>query len=379
MQARRARRVRAGCTGIFAALLAAVVCAAWGEGQPADAGPSLQPTSIDPPAPPGSTSPAIAAEDPTTVSREHEVIMTWLAPGEHGGRLSFSRLSGQTWSRPITIAEHVSALAPGDRPSLTVLETEAVRRTLIARLGDVVARSGDGGRTWTRLPASARPFASFAGGHEGGYVFWLAADGADSAKLLGSRILAGEALLDARVAGASSTAAAMTWDGPVVVYRDRSANGALDIATLHREDGQWTQPQILHADAWRPAETYKPQSGPQVTARRRQVAVAWYTEASDDPRVLVAFSSDAGRTFGEPVEVDARRSVRTPRDAVDVALDDHGHALVLWMTNVGAIDATLNLARVSPAGKRGQARAATDPRADPGQPPKGHAPDHPRR
>ena len=32
-----------------------------------DAGPSLALTSIDPPAPPGATSPALAAEDPTTI------------------------------------------------------------------------------------------------------------------------------------------------------------------------------------------------------------------------------------------------------------------------------------------------------------------------
>ena len=34
---------------------------------PVDAGPSLALTSIDPPAPPGATSPALAAEDPTTI------------------------------------------------------------------------------------------------------------------------------------------------------------------------------------------------------------------------------------------------------------------------------------------------------------------------
>jgi hypothetical protein len=248
--------------GIFAAMLAAVASLALGEGQPpkaktaaaqgatvrppetagepapVDASQSLAPTSIDPPAPPGSTFPALAAESPTTVTKEHEILMTWLAPGKSGGRLRFARLSEQTWSQPITVAEPVSALGPADRPSLTVIDTQAVRRTLIARTGDVVARSGDGGRTWTRLPAPALPFASFAGGDEGGYVFWLVADGDGSAKLMGSRVLAGETLLDPHVSGGSSTSAAMTWDGPVVVYRDRSAKEALGIAMVRRQDAQ---------------------------------------------------------------------------------------------------------------------------------------------
>jgi len=128
--------------------------------------PSESP-SIDPPAPRGSTSPTLATESPTTFTKEHEILMTWLTPGKSGGRLQFARLSGQTWSQPITVAEPVSMLNPADRPSLTVIDTQGVRRTLIARTGDVVARSGDGGRMWGRLPAGSLLFASFAGGDEG--------------------------------------------------------------------------------------------------------------------------------------------------------------------------------------------------------------------
>ncbi len=320
---------------------------------PFDAGPSPggHPTSIDPPAPPGSASPALAAESPATAGKEDEILMTWLAPGESGGRLLFARLSGQGWSRPITVAEQVATLDPADRPSLTVIDTQGVRRTLIARTGDVVARSGDAGRTWTRLPAPALPFASFAGGDEGAYAFWLAADGHGSAKLLGTRVLAGETLLDPRAAGGPATSAAMTWDGPVVAYRDRNAEGAQDIAMVRRQDAQWTLPRPVHAEGWRPAQ--EPASGPRVAALRRQVAVAWSTEAPQGRRVLVAFSGDAGRTFGAPAEVDARERDQVPWGPVDVVLDDSGHALVLWMT-AGPIAATLNLARVSPDGKRGE-------------------------
>ena len=314
-------------------------------------------TSIDPPAPRGSTSPALAAESPTTFTKEHEILMTWLAPGKSGGRLQFARLSGQTWSQPITVAEPVSMLDPSDRPSLTVIDTQGVRRTLIARTGDVVARSGDGGRTWGRLPASPLPFASFAGGDEGGYAFWLAASENSPTKLLGTRVLAGETLLDSHVLGGSSTSAAMTWDGPVVVYRAPNVEGSQAINIVGRQNAEWTEPRAIHIDGWQPAQN--PKNGPDVAALRRLVAVAWYTEASGRPQVLVAFSHDAGKTFSTPVEVDAKNGDHTPQEPVAVTLDDKGHALLAWMATTGPMEATLNLARVSSDGQRGAALVLT--------------------
>lgn len=70
--------------------------------------------------------------------------------------------------------------------------------------------------------------------------------------------------------------------------------------------------------------------------------------------MLVAFSSDAGRTFGAPVEVYAKEMDHAPWASVDVAIDDSGHALVLWLAISGRKEATLNLASVSPDGNRGE-------------------------
>ncbi len=100
-------------------------------------------------------------------------------------------LSTEGWSPPVTIAEPVASPDPTDPPSLTVLDTQAVRRTLLARTGVVIARSGNAGRTWAQLPfADPLPLSSFAGGDEGGYVFWLRRDAAqDAARLLGTRCL----------------------------------------------------------------------------------------------------------------------------------------------------------------------------------------------
>lgn len=331
----RSQVLRARCLSLFGILLLTAAMRATGG----------EPVPIDPPAAPGSTSPALTAEKATVASRGRDVLMTWLEPG---GKLKFSRFSGETWTPPVTITEPVSLLDAADPPSLTVLDTQAVRRTLIARTGDVVARSGDAGRTWARLPAPSLPFASFAGGDEGGYAFWLSAGGAGT-ELLGTRILAGGTPLDPSVAAGAGTAAAMTWDGPVVVYRDRGDEDVDDVALVRRQDADWTPPLTVHAEAWHGSrEPSRPQTGPRVAAFERRVAVAWSAD-----RVLVAFSEDAGRTFGAAVEVDAPAADRRPAGVVDVALDEQGDALVLWTTAEGTGEA-LRLARVAPDGERGE-------------------------
>ncbi len=328
-------------------LLALVGLAAASETAPGS--PPILP--VDPPARAGAMSPAVAAEDATSVTQSHEVLMTWLEPGDDGPKLMFARLSEGRWSAPVTIAEPVASLGADDRPTLTVFDTQAVRRTLIARSGDVLARSGNAGRTWSRLPSPILRHASFAGGDKGGYGFWLEAESGGSTQLLGSRVMAGRAILDDRVVGGSGTDAAMTWDGPVVVYRDRSAEGGEQIALVRRQDVAWTEPRAVHTERWHPAE--EAQTPPTVAALERRVAVAWYTEAPPRPRVLVAFSTDAGRTFEPAVEVDARRGEHLPLGSVDVAMGDGDAALVVWTATEGADHTVLNLARVSADGSRG--------------------------
>lgn len=307
---------------------------------------------IDPPAPAGSRFPALAVEGPTTVIKGHQILMTWLEPNKPGWRLRFSRLSEEGWSQPVTIAESVAAPTTRDAPSVTVIDTQAVRRTLVARTGGLVARSGDGGRTWTRLAGPDLPYASFTDGDEGGYVFWLAPQGVESTRLLGTRILAGETLVDPRVAVESGTSAAMTWDGPVVVYRDQSDEGFQDIAIVRREDARWTEPDLVYKEGEQPIE--EPTSGPRVAALRRDVAVAWYGVSEQGFRVLVAFSKDAGRSFGFPVEVNSGKMEARARDTVDVVLDNNGNALVLWMAGAEREKNAINLTRVSSDGRLGE-------------------------
>ena len=76
-----------------------------------------------------------------------------------------------------------------------------------------------------------------------------------------------------------------------------------------------------------------PVNGPAIDALGKQVAVAWFTAASDVPQINVAFSGDAGATFGKPLRVDQG----FPAGRTDVLLLPDGSALVTWLelTNRG--------------------------------------------
>jgi hypothetical protein len=143
---------------------------------------------------------------------------------------------------------------------------------------------------------------------------------------------------------------AMTGRGPLVVYRDRSPVEVRDIYVTRMVDGTWTPGQPVHADGWvMPA---CPVNGPQAAADGDRVAVAWYTGADSMAQVKVAFSGDAGATFGAPARVDGGN----PEGRVDVVLLADGGALVSWIERTGEKDAQVRVRRVGPDGKMGEPR-----------------------
>jgi hypothetical protein len=144
----------------------------------------------------------------------------------------------------------------------------------------------------------------------------------------------------------------MTSGGAVVAYRDRSGGEVRDVVVVRRNADRWTAPKLVAAEGWEIAGC--PVNGPAIAARGRRVAVAWYTQGGNRPRVQVAFSQDAGVSFGAPVAVDANG----PLGRVDVVLDENGDALVLWVASEGKA-AAIRLARVSPAGRLGPARTVS--------------------
>jgi len=132
-------------------------------------------------------------------------------------------------------------------------------------------------------------------------------------------------VIDDRVCECCPTAAALTSEGPIVAFRDRSQDEIRDIAVSRLVDGRWSEPAAVHRDNWQINAC--PVNGPALGASGRDVAVAWFTVAEDLGHVFVAFSSDAGRTFGAPVRVDDVSAL----GRVDVELLPDGAAIVSWI------------------------------------------------
>jgi hypothetical protein len=131
--------------------------------------------------------------------------------------------------------------------------------------------------------------------------------------------------LDHRICDCCQTDAAMTTQGPLVVYRDRSEQEIRDIAIVRKRNGEWTKPALVHADNWKIAGC--PVNGPAIATNGDNVAVVWFTAAEEEAAVNIAFSKDAGLSFSPPVRIDDG----TPSGRVDVEMLNDNDALVIWL------------------------------------------------
>lgn len=130
--------------------------------------------------------------------------------------------------------------------------------------------------------------------------------------------------VDATACDCCQTDSALGAQGPLLVYRDRSADEIRDIY-LTRFDGRgWSTPLRVHADQWKMPAC--PVNGPAVAAHARHVWVAWYTGAGAAPSVRIAHSADAGRSFA-PMRMAAQGDVQ---GRVDVAADGKT-VWLLWL------------------------------------------------
>lgn len=336
----------------------------------ADAGPGLavEHVSLPSPAGPGSGEPFLATDG-------KDVYLSWLeAVDDARHELRFSRLEGERWSEPVTIARSDRFFVNwADFPSLTPGPEGTLWAHYLERGGKGtydyavrVVRSGDGGESWSEpvtphddASPTEHGFVSTLPTEEGVGFVWLdgrryaaSEDGGPPTREMTLRYrfagidgaLGEEMLVDGRVCDCCQTSSAMTAEGPVTVYRDRSEREIRDIYVSRLRDGVWSEGAPVHEDGWEIAGC--PVNGPAVAARGTEVAVAWFTAAGDVPRVKVAFSDDSGATFGDPVVVDDGN----PAGRVDLVLSEGGSALVGWLERTGGEDAEVRLRRASPDG-----------------------------
>jgi hypothetical protein len=346
--------------GGFAALVLASCVACSGDSLPPL--PASGITMLESPSGDGARFPFLAADS------AGRVVLSWIERGTDSvPAIRFSvREPGGSWRAAETFVRDTSVLVNfADFPFVVPIDDgrlvgQWLRHGISAHAYDLLlAQSVNGGDIWS---ASTSPHARTRPGEHGFVSMYSMAGGAAVQFLDGSHAprdsqrmmlrhavfdstarVASTVTIDDRVCECCQTDAAVTAQGPVVVYRDRSPDEVRDIAIARRSaDGAWST-SIVHADGWRIEGC--PVNGPAVAADGARVAVAGFTAAGDTTRVRLAFSSDAGASFGAPLDLVAGPAAL---GRVDVAWLPDGRALVAWLARASRTDAHVQLAAVSP-------------------------------
>lgn len=331
-------------------------------------------TELPSPARPGSAEPNLG------MSASGKVFLSWIGQNPDSTHaFSFATLTGRAWSGATTIAASTKGswfVNWADFPSLLPVDDRRLVAHWLVRTGPGkyayhvnIARSNDAGRTWT-APAVLHTDRSES---EHGFVSLFNMRGAVGAVWLDGHKHAAakseaeaemtlrfasidprgrpirETELDGRVCDCCQTASAITSEGPIVVYRDRSEKEVRDIAVVRLVQGRWTEPQLVHRDNWVIAAC--PVNGPAISANGRNVAIAWFTGADDKPRVYAAFSDNAGKTFDTPIRIDDG----APGGRVDIQYTGNGAALVSWLERSGQ-NAEVRVKHVTAKGRASEAK-----------------------
>lgn len=295
-----------------------------------------------------------------------EVLLSWLQENnDRSHSLYYSTLQHQQWSESANlVASGSNWLANwADFPSLTSFGDSSlavhylVERSDAAYAYDIFMRfSEDRGKNWSEstIPHSdstntEHGFVSMLAVGDTLMVFWL--DGrnyeliavGDSSPSNEMQLytasydkkgkLGSETVLDNRVCSCCQTDATLTAEGPLVVYRDRSASEIRDISIIKWKDGSWQQASKVLSDEWEIAGC--PVNGPSLDAKGHFVVLTWFTAARDTSKVMLAISEDAGNSFSKTLIIDDSN----PVGRVDLAIMNDSTAVVSWLdqTQEGAL------------------------------------------
>jgi hypothetical protein len=304
-------------------------------------------------------------------------IVSWIDTGGTTATLKFAERTGSGWSDPRTVASGDDWFINwADVPSVVRLADGTLAAHWLKNVDPAIeaydvniAFSRDDGRTWS-APATPHHdgtktqhgFATLFQSPDAGLgVVWLdgrtidEASGRDSMSVRaatfdrdGKEIA--ETIVDERVCDCCPTAAAITSDGPIAAFRDRSGEEIRDVSVSRLVNGRWTTPSSVHDDHWQ--ITACPVNGPAISASGRDVVVAWMTAKDEDGRAFAAFSTDAGATFGTPVRLDDVGSL----GRVGVVLLEDGSAVASWIEFADG-RAQFKIRRIDRSGGRGAAQS----------------------
>jgi hypothetical protein len=286
-----------------------------------------------------------------------ELVAQWLqrsGTGMHSNdvRLSYSRDDGRTWAPPFTPYQDE---AQRERLFASLFEMPGGALGLIwLDGGTMLAATSDPRKAAPDHAHGGDPSRQHGGGPQGrqaheGHGGTSGAGVGDMslrfASFDGAWKQSDSMLIATRVCECCSTAAAVTFEGVLAAYRNRSdddpstasgspraeSNGEIrDIYVSRLTQGRWSKPVVVYADNWQiPA---CPINGPALSAIGRNVAIAWYTVKQDQGHAYVAFSSDAGGHFAGPIRLDDNASLgRADVELLPVELLPDGSALATWI------------------------------------------------
>jgi hypothetical protein len=331
---------------------------------------SVRPQPLQAPSGARSSSPRLTAS-------ARGVLLSWVERSGDVTSLKFAEKQAAGWSQPTTVSSGTNWMDSAADPPIVLRRSDG---TLVASWqvstdkqlegSDLyLTYSKDNGKTWA---ASFMPHHDRTRGQHafpsvfevpgsGVGIVWLDAraqaahpDDLDASISLryaafdGSWKQIADAEVDPRVCECCSTTAAVTSDGVLIAFRDRSNTEIRDIAVSRLEQGRWTPSTLVHADNWEIDAC--PVNGPALSARGRQAVVAWFTVKKDQGQAWAAFSTDAGRTWGTPIRLDDVASL----GRVGVDLLDDGSAVATWVEYANR-RAQFSMRRIDPAGQRSPA------------------------
>ena len=285
------------------------------------------------------------------------VYLSWIEKKNKQSTLKFSSLKENKWSEPVEIssgnnwfvnwADYPVIASDGDKNFLAhfLEKSDTAKFTYDVKF----TASADDGKSWSNSfvlhddgKKAEHGFVSIIPYNDGFFACWL--DGRKTAMETdtahhghhgemtvraamldknGKKINEWE--LDGKVCDCCQTTAAITDNGPVVVYRDRSDDEVRDMSIVRFVNGTWTAPQTIYADNWQIKAC--PVNGPRADAIKNNLVIAWFSMTDKKSEVKIIFSNDGGATFDKPIRIDEGKSI----GRVDVIMLDANTAMVSWM------------------------------------------------
>ena len=309
---------------------------------------------------------AANSAQPQLSTSSRGVLLSWIERAGDLATLKFAERTASGWSVPRTVASGRNWFVNwADVPSVLRLPSGALVAHWLQKSAastyayDVrLSYSIDDGKTWSAsfLPhhdgtPTEHGFASLFPMGEGFGLVWLDGRAMHAAPKPGDAAKSGdhggghgsgamtirfarfdkafkqveESLVDARVCECCPTAAAVTAEGVITAYRNRSDEEIRDNYVARLVNGKWSTPQAVFNDGWKIAAC--PVNGPALAANGRTVAMSWFTVKNEQGQAYAAFSQDAGKTFAAPIRVDDGGTL----GRVDLELLPDGSALATWI------------------------------------------------